>query len=125
MWWRRLAPLYLSRTLALALRPRDTMSITVHFAACTWIAIAAAALAFAGGCMTSQTAVPATASAATAGQRTLTETAEAYTKLVLALGVHDADYVDAYYGPPEWRAAADSAKLPVADRKSTRLNSSH
>jgi hypothetical protein len=28
---------------------------------------------------------------------------ESYVKLVLALGEHDADYVDAYYGPPEWR----------------------
>jgi len=26
-----------------------------------------------------------------------------YVRLVLALGEHDADYVDAYYGPPEWR----------------------
>ncbi|HJQ36276.1 MAG TPA: hypothetical protein VKB93_03970 [Thermoanaerobaculia bacterium] len=26
-----------------------------------------------------------------------------YVKLVLAMGEHDADYVDAYYGPPEWR----------------------
>ena len=29
--------------------------------------------------------------------------AEQYVKLVLALGQHDADYVDAYYGPPEWK----------------------
>ena len=28
-------------------------------------------------------------------------------KLVLAVGVHDADYVDAYYGPPEWRDRGD------------------
>jgi hypothetical protein len=26
-----------------------------------------------------------------------------YVKLVLAMGEHDSDYVDAYYGPPEWR----------------------
>jgi hypothetical protein len=32
--------------------------------------------------------------------------AERYVKLVLAVGVHDADYVDAYYGPPEWRTVA-------------------
>ena len=30
---------------------------------------------------------------------------EAYVKLVLAVGQHDPDYVDAYYGPPEWRPA--------------------
>jgi hypothetical protein len=29
--------------------------------------------------------------------------AESYVKLVLSLGEHDADYVDAYYGPPAWR----------------------
>ncbi|WP_071324157.1 hypothetical protein [Janthinobacterium sp. 1_2014MBL_MicDiv] len=32
--------------------------------------------------------------------------AERYVKLVLAMGRHDASYVDAYYGPPEWQAAA-------------------
>ena len=40
--------------------------------------------------------------------------AESYVKLVLALGVHDADYVDAYSGPPEWKTAADTAHLPLA-----------
>ena len=29
--------------------------------------------------------------------------AERYVRLVLALGHHDRDFVDAYYGPPEWR----------------------
>ncbi len=29
-----------------------------------------------------------------------------YVKLVLAMGEHDADYVDAYYGPPEWQKEA-------------------
>ncbi|HSC14399.1 MAG TPA: hypothetical protein VLI71_04740 [Gammaproteobacteria bacterium] len=36
----------------------------------------------------------------------MTDLSERYVKLVLAVGVHDADYVDAFYGPPEWRAAA-------------------
>src|SRR3972149_1578436 len=31
--------------------------------------------------------------------------AEAYVKLVLKIGQHDADYVDAYYGPEEWKPA--------------------
>jgi hypothetical protein len=35
-------------------------------------------------------------------------TATEYVKLVLALGQHDPDYVDAYYGPPEWKAEAAS-----------------
>jgi hypothetical protein len=29
--------------------------------------------------------------------------AQSYVQTVLALGIHDPDYVDAYYGPPEWR----------------------
>jgi hypothetical protein len=41
--------------------------------------------------------------------------AESYVKLVLAVGQHDANYVDAYYGPPAWKAAADSAKLPLGE----------
>jgi len=41
--------------------------------------------------------------------------AERYVKLVLALGQHDADYVDAYYGPPQWQADAESAKRPLTD----------
>src|SRR6185503_6239334 len=40
---------------------------------------------------------------------------ERYVKLVLAVGVHDADYVDAYYGPPEWRTAAAEQRRSIAD----------
>lgn len=40
--------------------------------------------------------------------------AEKYVHLVLAVGQHDADYVDAFYGPPEWRKAAEAAKTPLA-----------
>jgi len=39
--------------------------------------------------------------------------AERYVKIVLALGQHDADYVDAYYGPPEWKSEAEKTKLPL------------
>ena len=41
--------------------------------------------------------------------------AERYVKLVLALGEHDADWVDAYYGPPEWREAVKTEKKGIAD----------
>lgn len=41
--------------------------------------------------------------------------AERYVKLVLALGQHDADYVDAFYGPPEWRADAERLKTPLRE----------
>src|SRR6266566_9852998 len=36
--------------------------------------------------------------------------AENYVKLVLAMGEHDADYVDAYYGPPEWKTQSQEKK---------------
>lgn len=39
--------------------------------------------------------------------------AEQYVKLVLAVGQHDDDYVDAYYGAPEWRTQAEAAKAPL------------
>jgi len=40
--------------------------------------------------------------------------AEQYVKLVLAVGQHDGDYVDAFYGPPEWLKEAEAAKKPLA-----------
>ena len=40
----------------------------------------------------------------------MNQLAERYVKLVLALGQHDADYVDAYYGPPQWRKDAETTK---------------
>lgn len=39
-------------------------------------------------------------------QLTLDQIAEGYVKLVLAVGIHDPDYVDAYYGPAEWQEQA-------------------
>ena len=33
-----------------------------------------------------------------------------YVRLVLSLGQHDPDYVDAYYGPPEWKKDVESKK---------------
>ncbi|TXS96399.1 hypothetical protein FV139_02590 [Parahaliea maris] len=37
---------------------------------------------------------------------TVDEVAEQYVRLVLALGEHDEGYVDAYYGPGDWRESA-------------------
>jgi len=36
--------------------------------------------------------------------------AERYAHLVLALGQHDPDYVDAFYGPVEWKTQAEKEK---------------
>ena len=41
--------------------------------------------------------------------------AERYVKLVLAVGQHDADYVDAFYGPAEWKTEAERRKLPLRE----------
>lgn len=55
------------------------------------------------------------AAAAAVAAPAMNSLAESYVKLALAAGVHDADYVDAYYGPPEWRAAAEAEKLPLPE----------
>ena len=38
--------------------------------------------------------------------------AERYAHLVLALGQHDPDYVDAFYGPAECKMQAEKEKKP-------------
>jgi len=40
----------------------------------------------------------------------LNAVAERYVHLVLALGQHDPDYVDAFYGPAEWKTQAETQK---------------
>src|SRR6266496_2821986 len=40
----------------------------------------------------------------------LNPVAERYAHLVLALGQHDPDYVDAFYGPAEWKTQAEKEK---------------
>lgn len=45
----------------------------------------------------------------------LQDIAQQYVALVLALGVHDSDYVDAYYGPPEWRTEAEATPRTLTD----------
>ena len=68
----------------------------------------ALALAVAGAACTS-------GSASVAPQSVMDDVAESYVRLVLALGEHDADYVDAYYGPQEWRdqVTAEQLGLPT------------
>jgi hypothetical protein len=54
---------------------------------------------------------------------TMKPLAEQYVKLVLAVGEHDANYVDAYYGPPQWRdqVKAEKAPLDSLQARATRL----
>jgi hypothetical protein len=53
-----------------------------------------------------------TAPAAAQGTR-MNDLAERYVRLVLAMGKHDPDYVDAYYGPAEWRTQVEAAPPPL------------
>jgi hypothetical protein len=46
---------------------------------------------------------------------TMNDIAKDYVALVLALGQHDKDYVDAYYGPAEWRTAAEKSAWTIAE----------
>ena len=41
--------------------------------------------------------------------------AESYVRLVLAVGEHDPNYVDAYYGPAEWREAVQGDRRPLIE----------
>lgn len=43
----------------------------------------------------------------------MNEIAKAYVELVLKLGQFDHDYVDAYYGPPEWKIEAEKNPLSL------------
>ena len=45
----------------------------------------------------------------------LNPVAEQYVRLALALGEHDSDYVDAYFGPPEWREQAAQQERTLAE----------
>lgn len=53
--------------------------------------------------------------AAMAAATDVNDVAEAYVKLVLEVGLYDADYVDAYFGPPAWRPSEErrQAEFPA------------
>jgi hypothetical protein len=76
-----------------------------------WKMAAVALLSAACAARTAET--PAPEAAVTDPREIMSSIADRYVSLVLALGVHDADYVDAYYGPPEKRAEAQALKLPL------------
>ena len=76
----------------------------------TYLSVAAFA-AILAGCSGSPSDAPRVA----ASPAMLDSISEPYVKLVLAVGKHDPDYVDAYYGPPEWKAASDSDTLALPE----------
>jgi hypothetical protein len=49
---------------------------------------------------------------------TMNSLGERYVRLVLAMGQHDPDYVDAYYGPPEWKQEVDAQKVSLTGIRS-------
>jgi hypothetical protein len=67
-------------------------------------------LTAAASCVLAITVVP---SAQPKPNTTMNALAERYVKVVLAMGQHDKDYVDAYYGPPEWKSEAEKTKITL------------
>ncbi len=65
---------------------------------------------------------PGTVPAATIMHDLISESAESYVKLALSVGEYDQDYVDAYYGPQEWREAVrrDKPSLESVHQQATR-----
>lgn len=43
--------------------------------------------------------------------------AESYVRLALEVGTHEEGYIDAYYGPPEWKTEAEAQPRSTADLK--------
>ena len=57
-------------------------------------------------------------SASAAERRTtLDEAAQDYVHLVLEIGTHEKDFVDAYFGPPEWRIEAEAHPRNISELK--------
>src|SRR5437660_2267811 len=48
---------------------------------------------------------------------TLDEAAQDYVHLVLEIGAHEKGFVDAYFGPPEWRIEAEAHPHDIAELK--------
>jgi len=86
------------------------------------LGLALALLALPPGCRVADRASLKQAPQAAPAQA-LDETAAAYVRLVLALGEHDPDFVDAYYGPEAWRDEVRRQKksLPDISDESIRL----
>ncbi len=62
------------------------------------------------GCGGGQPSAPGDITVTNAPEPDFNPVAEAYVKLVLAVGRHDGDYVDAYYGPEHWKAEAEATE---------------
>ena len=47
----------------------------------------------------------------------LDDAARAYVRMALEIGTHEKDYVDAYFGPPEWRTEAEANPRTLVELK--------
>ena len=56
-----------------------------------------------------------------ADSSSMNQIAEQYVRLTLAVGQHDPDYVDAYYGPPEWKPEGEKRSLDELAREAAAL----
>jgi hypothetical protein len=72
-----------------------------------------AAFAIIAGSLIACSEQPQPPAAAAAPKVEMNGIAERYVKLVLAVGQHDADFVDAFYGPAEWKTDAAKQKIPL------------
>lgn len=57
------------------------------------------------------------AACASRAEPDLNPLAETYVRLALEIGAHEEGYIDAYYGPAEWRTGAEAAPRSTADLK--------
>src|SRR4029450_4171969 len=51
----------------------------------------------------------------------MNQIAEQYVKLVLLVGQHDADFVDAYYGDPAWKPAGPAVPVPELAKRANEI----
>jgi hypothetical protein len=79
-----------------------------------------ASLAFVLSLLLSLSRADVTPASPPAKATSVNEIAEDYVKLVLSMGHHDPDYVDAYYGPQEWKIR-EKKPLDTIAREATRL----
>ncbi len=80
---------------------------------CRQMIVLAALLAV--GCTATGSALPDVSSLTPSPDMAISEIADAYIKLTLEAGTHEAEYVDAYYGPATLQAAAKANPRPLAD----------
>src|SRR6266576_6660300 len=55
--------------------------------------------------------------AASSSAAEIDEVAADYVHLVLEIGAHEKGYVDAYFGPPEWRIEAEAHPRNISELK--------